>query len=242
MLFDQAAVHNLAAEMFWRMAAECGVGEVTRRVLATEGKCLLEHRFDDDLWREFPFASLPGDGATRVLEAVALEAFDHARAERNMIGSVCLEDRATGRSPSARHVDAGPLRHVPTFTSSRRIERLGRLCLRQPLPAVVFADRAPNARMIQVEGTVTALGFNMPMFLGLTDVQQVDDDTFLLVGHFFIPVPDHGTGALWNHVIQNSMRNVGSTTLAVPNGDWVIRYAWPAEQKKPFAWWRRARP
>lgn len=93
MQFDQSTIHNLAAEMFWRMADECGVREVNKRVLATEGRCLLEHRFDSELWLEFPLKSLPDHEATRVLKAVALEAFNYTRDQKNMIGQVFLEDR-----------------------------------------------------------------------------------------------------------------------------------------------------
>lgn len=241
MQFDKAAVHNLAAEMFWRMADECGVAEVNERVLATEGRCLLEHRFDADLWREFPLQSLPGEEATRVLDAVAFEAFDYTRDQQNMIGQVYLEDRQTGRSNSARDIDTRPLHKVPAVRCGRPIERLGRLCLRHPLPAVVFADRAPDAQAIQVEDTATALGFDLPMFLTLAGVQQVDDETFLLVGYFFVPVPDLETGASWGRVVQNSIRNVESTTLIGPEGQWQIRYEWPGGPKRPSSWWRWSR-
>lgn len=105
MQFDKATIHNLAAEMFWRMADEIGVAEVNERVLATEGRCLHEHRFDNDLWREYPLSSLPDQEATRVLKAVSFEAFDFTRDQQNMVGQVYLEDRQTGRSPSATSID-----------------------------------------------------------------------------------------------------------------------------------------
>lgn len=236
MQFDQAAIHNLAAEMFWRMADECGVQEVNERVLATEGRCLLEHRFDGDLWRDFPLASLPDDEATRVLKAVAFEAFDYTRAQKNMIGEVCLDDRQTGRSPSAVGIDTRQLAQVPTYSCSRPVERLGRLCLRHPLPAVVFADRAPTGSLVQVDDTVTALGFDIPVFLSLAGVQQVDDEAYLLVGYFLIPVVDVPTGDLWSHVIQNSTRNMEGMTFYGFEGDQVIRFAWPAKRSGLFSW------
>ncbi|KTT69106.1 MULTISPECIES: hypothetical protein [Sphingomonas] len=239
MQFDDATIHNLAAEMFWRMADECGVGEVNERVLATEGRCLLEHRFDNDLWREYPLFSLPDDEVTRVLKAVAFEALDFTRNQQNMIGQVYLEDREGGRSPSAAQLDTQPLAKAPTFSSNRAIERIGRLCLRHPLPAVVFADSVPTAAVIQVDDTATALGFDLPMFLNVAGRQQFGDDTVILTGYFFIPVPDVTTGDLWNHVIQNSHRNVQGNTLQTSDGEWVIRYEWPAP-KSAFSWFRRS--
>ncbi len=239
MQFDQATIHNLAAEMFWRMANECGVGEVNERVLATEGRCLLEHRFDNDLWREYPLASLPDHEATRILDAAAFEAFDFTRDQQNMIGQVYLEDRERGRSPSAASIDTQPLARVPTFSSNRAIERVGRLCLRHPLPAVVFAKSAPTAAVVQVNDTATALGFDLPMFLNVVGRQQFGDDTVILTGYFLIPVPDMATGDRWDHVIQNSHRSVQGNTLHTSDGEWVIRYEWSAP-KRAFSWLRRS--
>lgn len=114
-----------------------------------------------------------------------------------------------------------------------------RVCLRHPLPAVVFADSVPTAAVIQVDDTATALGFDLPMFLNVAGRQQFGDDTVILTGYFFIPVPDVTTGDLWNHVIQNSHRNVQGNILQTSDGEWVIRYEWPAP-KSAFSWFRRS--
>ena len=132
-----------------------------------------------------------------------------------------------------------PLATVPTFRCNRAIERVGRLCLRHPLPAVVFAEDAPIAAVIQVDDTVTALGFDLPIFLNVVGRQHFGADTVILTGYFFIPVPDVATGDRWNHVIQNSHRNVEGTTLQTSDGEWVIRYEWSAP-KRAFSWFRRS--
>lgn len=239
MQFDKATIHNLAAEMFWRMADDIGVGQTNERVLATEGRCLLEHPIDNDLWQEYPLASLPDEEASRVLKAVSFEAFDYTRAEQNMIGPVFLEDRQSGRSPSAAAIDTQPLAKTPTFTSNDPIERIGRLCLRHPLPAVVFADREPRGGIIQVDDTATALGFDLPMFLALTGCQPAPDETVILTGYFHIPVPDVATGDLWNHVIQNSTRAVSSVAIFRPEGQLVIDFDWDATAKRR-SWFHRS--
>ncbi|MBB4087975.1 hypothetical protein [Sphingomonas carotinifaciens] len=238
MQFDKATIHNLAAEMFWRMAEDIGVAKANERVLATEGRCLLEHPVDNDLWREYPLTLLPDDEARRVLRAVSLEAFEFARDEQNMIGPVFLEDRQTGRSPSAVAIDTQPLAKAPSFTSNEPIERTGRLCLRHPLPAVVFADRQPRSGIIQVDDTATALSFDLPMFLALTGCQPAPDDTVILTGYFHIPAPDVATGDLWNHVIQNSTRAVSGVTIFRPEGQIAIDFDWDAPAKRR-SWFRR---
>lgn len=238
--FDAATIQNLAAEMFWRMADEIGVAEVNERVIATQGWCLHEHRFDDDLWREYPLASLPKEEARRVLAAVSLEAFEVTRDQHNMIGPVYLEDRKTGRSPSAAGIDTQPFAKAPTFTSNLPIERVGTLCLRHPLPAVVFADRKPVGDVIQVDDTAAALGFDLPMFLVLAGCQQVDATTTVLTGYFQLPTPDVATGDLWNHVIQNSTRSVSGVRISGSDGDLVIGYDWKPRPKRGWSWFRRS--
>lgn len=238
--FDKATIHNLATEMFWRMADDIGVAEANERVLATEGRCLLEHRVDNDLWREYPLASLPDDEARRVLKAVSVEAFEFARDEQNMIGQVFLEDRQTGRSSSAAAINTQPFTKAPTFTSNEPIERTGRLCLRHPLPAIVFADREPQGGIVQVDDTTTALGFDLPMFLALTGCQPAPDDTVILTGYFHIPAPNVATGDMWNHIIQNSIRAVSGVTIFRPEGQIAINYDWHLSVQKGGSWFRRS--
>ncbi len=238
MQFSNAMIQNLSAEMFWRMADDIGVAEANARILATEGRCLHEHRFGNDLWQEYPLASLPDEEATRVLKAVCHEAFTVTREQQNMIGAVYIEDRATGRSPSALHLDTQPFAKAPTVTSNKPIERIGVLCLRHPLPAVVFADRQPEAGVIQIADTVTALGFDLPMFLVLAGCQWVDDTTCILTGYVQLPVPDVATGDRWNHVIQNSTRSVSGVTVSGSDGELIISYQWDTP-KKQRSWFRR---
>lgn len=239
MQFDQATIQNLAAEMFWRMADDIGVVEANQKVLATEGWCLHEHRFDNDLWLDYPIASLPREEAQRVLKATSREAFEVTRDQQNMIGAVYLEDRETGRSPSAKDIDTSVFARSPTFSSNTPVERIGRLCLRHPLPAIVFVDRMPDGGVIQVDDTSTALGFDLPIFLVLTGCQQVDATISILTGYFQIPVPDVATGNLWNHVIQNSTRSVEGVRISGPSGDVTISYQWESKPKTGWSWFGR---
>lgn len=128
---------------------------------------------------------------------MSLEAFEFARGEQNMTGQVFLEDRQTGRSSSAANIDTQSLAKVLTITSNSPIERLGQLCLRHLLLAIVFADRKPQGGVIQADDTATALGFDRPMFLAIAGCQQAPDDTVILTGYSHIPAPDIATGDLW---------------------------------------------
>lgn len=240
MTFDKPTIHNLAAEMFWRFADEIGVGPANERVLATEGRCIIEHQYDGSLWRDYPLASLADEEARWVMQAVAFEAFDFTRAQQNMIGQIYLEDRETGRSPSAANLATHLIAKAPAITVNRQIERLGRLCLRHPLPALVFATREPVGGVIQIEDTATALGVDLPMFVTIAGSQRIDDTTVILTGYFHIPVPDAATGDRWNHIIQNSTRAVSGLTISQPEGQLDITYEWDVQSKKGWSWFRRS--
>lgn len=208
MTFDPSMIHNLAAEMFWRTAEAVGVPEANRLVLESEGAILMAQDYAEDLWQAFPVRSLPEAEARAVLNAVAAEAHACARDEENIQGSIYLEDRDTGRSPSAAAIDCAPLAIVPTCAYTSSVERLGRLCLRHPLPAVVFAPRAPHGTLIEVADTETALGFAMPMFLIVTGSHQID-------------------ASLWDRDIQNSQR----VTEAIHfGGDLEVTFTWPDQE------------
>lgn len=131
MPFDKPMIHNLAAEMFWRTAETLGAPEANRLVPESDGVFLLEQDYDEDLWQAFPVRSLSEAEARDVLNAVAAETYAYARDDENMQGSIYLEDRGTGLSPSAAAIDTAPLAIVPTCAYKRPVERLGRLCLRQ---------------------------------------------------------------------------------------------------------------
>lgn len=227
MTFDKPMIHNLAAEMLWRTAETVGVPEANRLVLESEGAFLLEQDYAEDLWQAFPVRSLPDAEARAVLSAVAAEAYTYARDEENMQGSIYLEDRDAGRSPSAAGIDCAGLAIVPTCVYTSPAERLGRLCLRHPLPAVVFAPRAPYGPLIEVADTETALGFAMPMFLMVTGVHAIDAASVVLMGYFMIPAPSHQHGALWDRVIQNSQRVTEAMHFG---GDLKISFTWPEDE------------
>lgn len=175
MQFDRGSVHDLAADMFWRMAEDVGVQQVISLTLETRGRCLLEHRFDDSLWQVHGLTAMSREDGIQILDAA--EAHDFTCRGENMLGRIFLEDRDLGRSPSANSIDTRALNVIPHCDYSQPIERLGQLCLRHPLPAIVFADRRPTQSVIEVENTSTALGFHMPILLQLVGAQEIASDT-----------------------------------------------------------------
>ncbi|QNG43508.1 hypothetical protein [Sphingobium yanoikuyae] len=227
MEIDAQAVHALAADMFWLFAQEVGVAEANRRVLGSEGMCLLEHRFDNELFLKHPIMDLADGDRLRFLHAVAREATTACEEERNLLGIIYLEDLVAGRSPDAGGIDTAPLKWIPSsWRSSHPLERTGSLCIRHPLPALVATSSLPESRLIEVADTQTALGFQMPLFLQITDAGQASADTYFLAGYFVIPVPNAQQGDRWNGAILNSLRTVSGMKFQTPEGEIELAFDW----------------
>lgn len=206
---NQQVVHDAAAQLFWHMARQMGVQGANERVIETRGKCLTSMPLASALLAEYRFEQLPSSVQKLFLDAVETEATEHSEQERNLQGMIYAEDAATGRSPSAMDLSTAHLSRQPTSLDvSSNIPKMGRLCVRAPLPAVVYCDVPPDSPFIWVDDTVTALGFDAPMFMTDINCIQIAEDVYVYTGIFSIAVPDFELGAKWHQVVPNSSRFV----------------------------------
>lgn len=207
MKLNPRAIHEIAARLFWTWASDQGIAHVTAQVLATGGQCLMETPFTDEILLEFGFADITGNDRIVALGAIAAEAHTHAASEQNLIGIIYREDAQVGRSPSAKAVQTEHLQSIPKsmVRTGPSIEEIGVLCIRHPLPAVLFSKKPPFGGIVKVAYTSDALGFQMPMYLKIHQSQEVGDDLYASSGVFLIPAPDAQKGAWWTTAIQNSI-------------------------------------
>lgn len=221
-------VHDAAAHLFWTLAETVGVNGATEAVIDTAGRCLLEQRFTDEMLKRYSFQKLSLGEQREFGNAIAAQAECFTVKEENMQGIVYAEDAQYGRTPSALRVQTAHLEAIPRqmSTSGTKIEKIGQLCLRHPLPAVVFSNTLPNGDVIEVADTFAALGFQLPMFLANFAATPLDDELFVFTGIFHIPVPDTHAGNEWNIVIQNSVRFVHAIQFVGENGNSTVDVAW----------------
>lgn len=111
------------------------------------------------------------------------------------------EHRFSWRTSSAAGISAAHL-DFPVTVEGDSFPRCGSLCLRAPLPAVVFADSPPPEGFLRIADT-RALGFSMPLLLSPQTVSRVESRLWLLPGIFFIPVYPELTDWSWKKVIPN---------------------------------------
>lgn len=223
-------VHDAAAYLFWTLAETVSVADADDAVVESSGQCLLKQSFTTAVLCRYGFDKLHHEDQIEFANAIAVEAEHFAVKGQNMNGVIYAEDAQSGRSPSAQHIDTVPLRFMPTrVISDRRIEKLGSLCIRHPLPAVVFSDTEPHGGVIEVADTSCALGFHLPMFLANISCQKIGETLFVSKGIFHIPVPDTRLGDLWDSTIQNSIRFVSGIKFHGQSSDVAVEIEWKGE-------------
>lgn len=225
---NQMTVHGAAALLFWHLAESIGVANANDEVLQSHGDCLFRQPFTAKILREFRFDDMPRQAQKEFAVAVKDEAFRFARNEENMNGIAYVEDAQSGRTPEAKHINTDLLNVIPKGIEKAgwKIEKLGRLCLRHPLPAVVFSEKEPRGDVFEVLDTSEALGFHMPMFLTNVSSQKIGEDLFMSTGIFYIPVPDQRQGSLWDTAILNSFRFVEKFEMYGKSGYTSVKVLW----------------
>ena len=221
-------VHDAAAHLFWSFAEKVGVPDANNTVITSRGQCLLKQPFTTQILGQYGLDNLPKDKQTKFGNAITLEALRFSIKEENMLGIIYADDAQVGRSPSAKHIDASVVKAVPKRISSdsHKIKKVGHLCLRHPLPAVVFLNTESHESVIEVGDTTVALGFNLPMYLAYVNCQKIRNGLFVLSGIFYIPVQDRIYGDLWNGIIQNSIRFVGGMTFVMGPSSIEVQADW----------------
>ncbi len=196
-------IHDMAAHLYWALAEVDGIPDVNDAVLKSNGHCLLKSSFTSNVFTEY---HIPSRIQQDVGHDIAIEAMDFVSREQNMNGIVYAEDAQPGRSPSAQAIQTKELNILPKeiIISGKKPESIGWLCLRHPLPAVIFSVKKPGDQVFVVNDTSVALGFQLPMFFWSDSVYKISDELFASTGVFQIPVPNADYGNRWRRVIQNS--------------------------------------
>lgn len=225
--FNPQVVHDAAAFLYWTMAEAIGVPDTHDAVMETGGHCLLVQEYSASVMSQYGYSDLPPAVKQAFDSAIASEAERFSIKGENLLGTIYAEDAQTGRSPSAENVDTEAVRAIPTqIMGNESVKKFGRLCLRHPLPAVVFSDTPLQSEIIEVKETTEALGFHLPMFLTGATCQKISDELFVLTGVFHIPVADSNYGDLWCSVIQNANKFVSRASFHLPKKTIEIQINW----------------
>jgi hypothetical protein len=207
-------VHDAAAYLFWTLAEKIGIQNTNEAIIESSGRCLFKQQFSNSLLEQYNFEKLSYPVQLEFMDSIASEAESFAIRGVNMDGVIYAEDASSGRSPSALMVNTAELNITPKqINYDHNMTELGHLCLRHPLPAIVFSDTETDESVIKVANTSKALGFHFPLFLSNIHSIKINDGLFALTGIFLIPVKNNGIGGIWNKTIQNAITFVDEVKL-----------------------------
>lgn len=220
-------INDAAANLFWTMAINLSVAEVCDSVIETSGNCLFEQPETDNILGEYGYHSLQEEEKLSMIQAIVNESLKYCKEERNLQGMIYTDDAETGRAPSAKDIDTKKLNKQPSKLDilSGEVDIIGCLCIRHPLPAVVFTDRLPLHDTIKVADTST-LGFQAAIFLSNFNILRIEDNLFVLTGVFDIAAPSVEQSKLWDMAIMNSIRFVNELNYYSNKGLVKISVQW----------------
>lgn len=225
---QESYLQDFAAYLFWNFATEAGVAEAVERFESSDEDWTRKtHLIERALEQAGPVRLSAGDINVLVANAVKEIRRYNARGV-NIAGVIYSDDRAALRSPSAMDLVI-PTLQAPRVSakspqSKSAIHKAGELCLRHPLPAVVFSAVEPDKgkSVLQVEDTTRALGFPYPLFLTGIRVHPLAEGALALTGMFVVPVQDDRASAAIKSCIPNCMLVKSGFTA----GDHTFEFDW----------------
>ncbi len=219
---NERAVHDLAAYLFWSLSEKTGFSAAADEVLDTDGVCLFDNDYSEKIITIHGLHDhrVSSEERLTVMRLAANLVIGSIHREENLNGIIYSEDDANGRSPSAINIPTKGLAAHPkkVMVSGSPLPRIGRLCIRHPLPAVVFSEARPPFTVFEVADTRRALGFQMLMYFSVDGITQIDQTLYVSTGQFHIPVPSADQGDKWNRVIQNAYKFVRATDFWIDEG------------------------
>jgi hypothetical protein len=235
--FHPVAIHEFAAQLYWRRAHRDGVADIDRAVITTAGEAILEPSLVDEaldaMKSDWGLESIPTDALRTFKQLAAAEAFSRVQNNLPLLGQVIFDDAKSGRAPGVEYFvtsqDFTLLDQVPAkIIESRSIPALGKLVIRSPLPAIVISDTAPDKETsIYRIADTSALGMDIALYVHVHHWDQSHDNVYLVTGNFVIPTKDATQGRAWSRVVPNSTRFYREFIAhGTPVGDLKVTAIW----------------
>lgn len=206
-------VHEAAARLFWTSAVVNGFQATESAVLESRGASILTRENINHVIQSGAFPNITDilnrpDGQT----AVALDAYEHAQSEKNMIGMFYQDELSGGRdySASRTRVDRSLNVKPKTKVMMEKLPSYGKLFLRTPLPSVVLVRSEPESTIFEVHTTTKALGFEYPMIMMGESCNFIAPGIIAVTGTLSIPVPSNEWHDKWLKIIPNSHGHINS--------------------------------
>ena len=222
---DKVLITDIAANVYWRLVDRDGKLDSNDKISKTNGMYLLKDSLLVDVLSRYNQINI--DDMDDVVIAVIKLIVDSVKNEFNIIGAVYADDFIKGRSANIKSLDTSMVQFIPqNIIIDNNIETIGMLCVRHPLPSVVFSSHAPINNFIKIADTTHALGFDMPLFFNIESTKKAQDDLYVSMGTVHIFVPNVTVGNAWHHIIQNSICSIKYISACDALHDVKINAVW----------------
>jgi len=228
-LNNPLTIEDSAALLFWNIVQEKNYKEACEIVLSTHGHGIFSGKKSSEILMNYGLFSASSDDLKRFCTKVANHAYIYTKNKVNMIGVVYQDDLIKGLSPSASKINLA-YHNISVRAYGSTLEKLGRLCLRTPLPSVVIADSAPSCDYFQVKDTLS-LGYEYPVFMAVQSLQQLENGQWLILGIFHLPENIKKCATPWSMIIPNSLTNYDRLLITTSCGKQEITYVWAEEHR-----------
>lgn len=218
-------IEDIAAWLFWSLVDRFGYRETLSDVTITKGFSIIDSPNKKAILERYNLSQLSETELTTFYKIVAEYTYNRCCIEqKNLVGIVYLEDMPSGRSPSAKSINTKNY-NVPVSVLGDNLEKLGSLCIRYPLPAVIFSRTLPKKHFFRVANT-DSLGFEMPMYIGVDGITKCAEDLWMITGIFHIPENVSLMGKKWSKIIPNSICSQDGIRLYTEDGKIDIVINW----------------
>lgn len=220
-------IYNIASLLYWKFVERVGQTQAKHQVLLTGGQCLFSQAFSDEILTEEKLNLIPNPLRDQIYQKIKGEVVASLEAGKPLNGIIFSEDANTGRAPSAAAINTHKLNYLPKNTNVEGdIDVIGELCLRHPLPAIVFSELKPAKTFIQLKSTAKALGFNIPMFMQLQAMNQCAGNLYCFSGTLYVPVPSENYAKLWREAIPNAITVFTGISMGAGQSKIHIEFGW----------------
>lgn len=228
--FHPQLIEDAAAWLFWTLVERDGFSHTLDDVLTTQGQSLLLNPDKEKIFSRYKLDQIKSSELVSLYDAIAKHAWERSINEENLIGMVFKEDRLAGRSPSAINIGTGHW-NIPITVKGDILPAYGKLCIRHPLPAVVFTKELPSEKIFRIADT-QALGFDTPIWFNYQYSYQVDDELWLLSGIFHIPENIALAQHPWTEIIPNCICTSKGITFQANKNLINIEFNWNDPEDK----------
>lgn len=200
---------EIAAHLFWNLVSEQGLPK-TRDMLKSPRAYMKVFKGRAPAIITALTGGTMGKGEVRsyVADVVnQIKSYLDSEGKESLDGAIHIPEDSARFGDIANHIDYSTLPELASMCENGKFEKVGKLILRMPLPALVVVDKLPETPIIRVADVESALGYDADIYFTLVGYHKEEDGRIILSGVANIPLKDKQDLGIWRKIMPN-MRGI----------------------------------